>query len=55
MNKIKIIDEENRIVVVKGQEGKGMSEMSEGGQEVKISSYEISKSWVYNVQHGDYS
>ena len=32
--------------------GWGVGEMDEGDQNVQISSY---KSWVCNVQHGDYS
>ena len=31
-----------------------MGEVGEGGQKVQISSYEISKSWEYNVQYSDY-
>ena len=32
-----------------------MGEMGEGAQMVQTSSYEINKSWGWNVQHGDYS
>ena len=37
----------------KGQVGRG--EMSKGGQKLQTSSCKISKSWRYDVQHGDYS
>ena len=35
--------------------GRGVGKMGEGGQKVQTASYEISKSWGCNVQHGDYS
>lgn len=32
-----------------------MGKMGERDQKVQISSYEMKKSWWYNVLHGDYS
>ena len=42
-----------QIVVAWG--GSWGDKTGEGGQKVPISSYEVNKSWGYNVQHGDYS
>ena len=36
-------------------ESSGVGKMGEKSQKVKISSYEINKSWGCKVQHGDYS
>ena len=39
-----------------GYQTQGEGELDESGQEVQTSSYnEISKSWGWNVQYGDYS
>ena len=51
--KNKLIDAENRFVVARGGGGQ-VGKMGEGSQKVQTSSYKISKSWGYNVQHGDY-
>ena len=50
--KTKLINKENRLVVVRGR-GQRVSKIGEGDPKAQTSSYKISKSWGYNVQHGD--
>ena len=53
-NKTKLIDTENRLVIVRGWgEDARVGQMSEGGQKVQNSSYKIIMSWGCNVQYGD--
>lgn len=49
MNKTKLIDTENRLMVARDEGGWRVGKKSERDQEVQISSYKISKSWECNV------
>ena len=49
------MDIENRLMVAGGREVGLRGCQNERGLKVKISSYKVNKSRVYNVQNGDYS
>jgi len=52
--KLRLLDTENRLVIARG---KGVEEghKHERDQEVQTSSCKRSKSWGYNVKHGEHS
>jgi len=52
LQKTGLIDTENRLVVATSW-GREVGEMGKGSQKTQTSSYKTSKSWGYNVKHGD--
>ena len=52
-----LTESRNRLAVSRDKGGGvgGGVEMGTGSQNVPTSSYKVSQSWGYNMQHGDYS
>ena len=49
----KAVEKENKQVVARGEQGRGMSEIVEGDWKVQTSSYKTNESQEWNVQHGE--
>ena len=49
------INAENKLMVVREEEGGGMGKIGEGEWEIQASTYGMTKSWGYKAQHREYS
>ena len=47
-NRTRLVNTENKLVIVRGEVGRGMSDIGEGDSDVQASSYEISPGDVMN-------